>query len=166
MHQAVLARKNAGGATPGILWGDDTVDAVVDALGNNRTVKVQRTAGASGTLTNGYAYIGQSDSSEDPCKLIVFDTSGNVLAESDVATLPGNSVNWVEFTFSGGAQIAITGSTSYVVSPHCGDTVECQGNGGNKDYNNDTYSDGVEDPTTWGSWQEEDINMYLWGTLS
>lgn len=99
-----------------VLVGAPTLTAVayVDGMSSGGSHYDEFTAVASGSIAHGYAALSSMDESTT-CKMLVYSSSGVILATSAASSIPTTPGD-VEFTFSSGS---ITASSTYYLGTVC-----------------------------------------------
>jgi len=95
-HISVIQKKG-GGYSTGLLVGDNTSGGSTPWCGGARIVGSTYVASDTGYITKGYMNIGTGDS--DDSRLVVYDSSDNLIEASGILT--STSTGWNTYTFSG-----------------------------------------------------------------
>lgn len=96
----------------GTLFGDtSTTNLLATSFGANQVLCNKYNAVASGILTKGYLYQVQNDG--DSVKLVVYNSSFSLIAQSDVVAGISGVPKWQQFSFSGVNQVTITSGNEY-----------------------------------------------------
>jgi len=165
MHQAVLARKNAGGgASPGTtLLGIDTVGGTGDTDTARHIEANEQVCAVTGTIDKGYVYMGSDSSAGNSHMTIWNDSNPATLLAYSVEKSSYSSNAWNEYDFTGANEIEITATTTYKIGLANQSSYDCQVGATNGAFKLvDSYGYPAGSPATFaGTTDPNDVSIYV-----
>ena len=160
------ARVESGGGSTGQLFGDNSITnaAILGTVGADTVRADVYTATASGTLMKGYMYQVINDG-DNVKQLVYLNSTGALLATSDVVAGISGVPKFQLFTYSGGNQVAITLGTDYRFGFITDNNWSLSGENSVGNYHDDTGGSYASppDPYTEGTEETRRLIQYVTG---